>query len=44
MPMLREYTFFNVAQCENLPDSIVAGKPMRIRNPIRAMHRRRTRG
>jgi antirestriction protein ArdC len=33
IPMLREYTVFNVAQCENLPDSIKAGKPMRIRNP-----------
>ena len=31
--MLREYTVFNVAQCENLPDSIKAGKPMRVRNP-----------
>jgi antirestriction protein ArdC len=33
VPMLREYTVFNVAQCENLPDSVKAGKPMRIRNP-----------
>ena len=33
VPMLREYTVFNVAQCENLPDSIKAGKPMRVRNP-----------
>jgi antirestriction protein ArdC len=31
--MLREYTVFNVAQCESLPDSIKAGKPMRVRNP-----------
>ena len=31
--MMREYTVFNVAQCENLPDSINAGKPMRVRNP-----------
>ena len=38
VPMLREYTVFNVDQCENLPDSIKAGKPMRVRNPIRAMH------
>jgi antirestriction protein ArdC len=30
--MLREYTVFNVAQCENLPDSIKAGRPMRVRN------------
>ena len=33
VPMLREYTVFNVAQCEDLPDSIKAGKPMRVRNP-----------
>jgi antirestriction protein ArdC len=33
IPMLREHTVFNVAQCENLPDNIKAGKPMRIRNP-----------
>ena len=33
VPMLREYTVFNVAQCENLPDSVKAGKPMRVRNP-----------
>ena len=33
VPLLREYTVFNVAQCENLPDSIMAGKPMRVRNP-----------
>ena len=33
VPMLREYTVFNVDQCENLPDSIKAGKPMRVRNP-----------
>jgi antirestriction protein ArdC len=32
IPMLREYTVFNVDQCENLPDSIRAGKPMRVRN------------
>jgi antirestriction protein ArdC len=33
VPMMREYTVFNVAQCENLPESIVNGKPARIRNP-----------
>jgi len=33
IPMLREYTVFNVAQCDNLPDSIKTGKPMRVRNP-----------
>ena len=31
--MMREYTVFNVSQCENLPDSVKAGKPMRVRNP-----------
>jgi antirestriction protein ArdC len=31
--MMREYTVFNVAQCDNLPDSVVTGKPMRVRNP-----------
>jgi antirestriction protein ArdC len=33
IPMMREYTVFNVDQCENLPDSIYTGKPMRVRNP-----------
>jgi len=33
VPMLREYTVFNVEQCENLPDSVNTGKPMRVRNP-----------
>ena len=33
IPMMREYTVFNVDQCENLPDSVIAGKPMRVRNP-----------
>jgi antirestriction protein ArdC len=33
IPMMREYTVFNVNQCENLPDSISTGKPMRVRNP-----------
>jgi antirestriction protein ArdC len=32
VPMLREYTVFNVDQCDNLPDSIITGKPMRVRN------------
>jgi antirestriction protein ArdC len=31
--MMREYTVFNVDQCENLPDGVKAGKPMRVRNP-----------
>ena len=33
VPMMREYTVFNVDQCEKLPDSIYTGKPMRLRNP-----------
>jgi antirestriction protein ArdC len=33
IPMMREYTVFNVDQCENLPVSALTGKPMRIRNP-----------
>ena len=32
---MREYTVFNVDQCENLPDGVVAGKPVRVRNPDR---------
>ena len=33
VPLLREYTVFNVDQCQNLPDRIITGKPMRVRNP-----------
>jgi antirestriction protein ArdC len=33
VPMMREYTVFNVEQCGNLPDSVNTGKPMRVRNP-----------
>jgi antirestriction protein ArdC len=33
VPMMREYTVFNVDQCENLPDSVKTGKRMRVRNP-----------
>jgi antirestriction protein ArdC len=33
VPMMREYTVFNVDQCESLPESVIAGKPMRVRNP-----------
>jgi antirestriction protein ArdC len=33
VPMMREYTVFNVAQCDGLPESVVKGKPQRVRNP-----------
>jgi antirestriction protein ArdC len=33
IPMMREYTVFNVDQCDGLPDSVTIGKPMRVRNP-----------
>jgi antirestriction protein ArdC len=33
VPMLREYSVFNVDQCEGLPEAIRAGKPMRVLNP-----------
>src|SRR5438477_1903050 len=33
VPMMREFTVFNVAQCDSLPDSVKAGKLMRVRNP-----------
>jgi antirestriction protein ArdC len=33
VPMMREYTVFNVDQCENLPDTVKTGKPARVRNP-----------
>ena len=33
VPMMREYTVFNVDQCKNFPDSIITGKPIRVRNP-----------
>jgi antirestriction protein ArdC len=33
IPMMREYTVFNIDQCENLPDSVNTGKPIRVRNP-----------
>src|SRR5947199_5651360 len=33
VPMMREYAVFNVDQCENLPDSIITPKPIRVRNP-----------
>jgi antirestriction protein ArdC len=30
---MREYTVFNVDQCDGLPDSVATGRPMRVRNP-----------
>jgi antirestriction protein ArdC len=33
VPMMREYTVFNVDQCNGLPEGIRAGRPMRVRNP-----------
>jgi antirestriction protein ArdC len=33
VPMMREYTVFNVDQCDGLPDNVAIGKPMRVRNP-----------
>jgi antirestriction protein ArdC len=33
VPMMREYTVFNVDQCDGLPESITMGKPTRVRNP-----------
>ena len=33
VPMMREYTVFNVDQCECLPDRVTMGRPMRVRNP-----------
>jgi antirestriction protein ArdC len=32
VPMMREYTVFNVEQCEDLPERVTNGKPMRVRN------------
>jgi antirestriction protein ArdC len=33
VPLMREYTVFNVDQCDGLPDCVITGKPMRVRNP-----------
>jgi antirestriction protein ArdC len=33
IPKMREYTVFNVDQCESLPDSVTTGKAMRVCNP-----------
>ena len=33
IPMMREYTVFNVDQCDGLPDSVTTGKPMRAHAP-----------
>jgi antirestriction protein ArdC len=32
VPMLREYTVFNVAQCENLPDKVIQPQPPKVRH------------
>jgi antirestriction protein ArdC len=31
--MMRDYTVFNVDQCDGLSDTVRVGKPMRVRNP-----------
>ena len=33
IPMMREYTVFNVAQCENLPERVMTLGKVKIRNP-----------
>jgi antirestriction protein ArdC len=33
IPMMREYTVFNVAQCDGLPERVISGAPQRVRNP-----------
>src|SRR3954469_22981366 len=33
VPLMRDYTVFNVDQCEKLPERVSAGKAMRVRNP-----------
>lgn len=33
IPMMREYTVFNVDQCDGLPETITRGKPVTVRNP-----------
>src|SRR5258707_13928058 len=33
VPMMREYTVFNVDQCDGLPETAKTGKPTRVRNP-----------
>jgi len=33
VPMLREYTVFNVDQCDNLPEAVYANPAARMRNP-----------
>jgi antirestriction protein ArdC len=31
--VMREYTVFNTAQCENLPERVTSGRALRVRNP-----------
>jgi antirestriction protein ArdC len=33
VPMMRQYTVFNVDQCEGLPDRVTMGRPMRVCTP-----------
>src|SRR5262249_17364346 len=33
IPMLREYTVFNIDQCEGLPEKITTPAPIKVRNP-----------
>lgn len=33
IPFLKQYTVFNVAQCENLPATMLEGEPVPVKNP-----------
>ncbi len=32
VPMMREYTVFNVAQCDGLPEKVIQSQPIKVRN------------
>jgi antirestriction protein ArdC len=32
IPMMREYTVFNVAQCDGLPEKVIQPQPVKVRN------------